>query len=104
VILTDPTEDDLGDDERLAFVFDRERLEASELACELVVPLNWRQQGVACPHRCQPGDPGCRCGPGARDGRLDSIAGTMRDQGLAVRAPLGRLVGARNVLGCYAAP
>lgn len=39
VILTDPTEDDLGDDERLAFVFDRERLEVSGLACELVVPL-----------------------------------------------------------------
>lgn len=46
VVLTDPTEDDLGDDERLAFVFDRERLEVSGLACELVVPLNWRKRGV----------------------------------------------------------
>jgi endonuclease/exonuclease/phosphatase family metal-dependent hydrolase len=41
VILTDPVEDDKGDDERLAFVFDRERLTVSGLACELVVPLNW---------------------------------------------------------------
>lgn len=46
VILTDPTEDDLGDNERLAFVFNRSRLEVSGLACELVVPLNWRKQGV----------------------------------------------------------
>jgi endonuclease/exonuclease/phosphatase family metal-dependent hydrolase len=44
VILTDPTEDDLGDDERLAFVFDRERVEVSGLACELVVPLNWNRE------------------------------------------------------------
>jgi endonuclease/exonuclease/phosphatase family metal-dependent hydrolase len=44
VILTDPTEDDLGDDERLAFVFDRNRLEVSGLACELVVPLNWNRE------------------------------------------------------------
>jgi hypothetical protein len=44
VILTDPTEDDLGDDERLAFVFDRERTEVSGLACELVVPLNWNRE------------------------------------------------------------
>jgi endonuclease/exonuclease/phosphatase family metal-dependent hydrolase len=46
VILTDPVEDDSGDDERLAFVFDRGRLEVSGLACELVVPLNWRKKGV----------------------------------------------------------
>ncbi len=44
VILTDPTEDDLGDDERLAFVFDRERVEVAGLACELVVPLNWNRE------------------------------------------------------------
>jgi endonuclease/exonuclease/phosphatase family metal-dependent hydrolase len=47
VILTDPTEDDLGDDERLAFVFDRSRLEVDGLACELVVPLNWRRKSAA---------------------------------------------------------
>jgi endonuclease/exonuclease/phosphatase family metal-dependent hydrolase len=41
VILTDAVEDDEGDNERLAFVFDRSRLEVSGLACELVVPLNW---------------------------------------------------------------
>jgi endonuclease/exonuclease/phosphatase family metal-dependent hydrolase len=41
VILTDAVEDDKGDNERLAFVFDRERVEVSGLACELVVPLNW---------------------------------------------------------------
>jgi endonuclease/exonuclease/phosphatase family metal-dependent hydrolase len=46
VILTDPTEDDSGDNERLAFVFQRDRLEVSGLACELVVPLNWRKQGI----------------------------------------------------------
>jgi endonuclease/exonuclease/phosphatase family metal-dependent hydrolase len=46
VILTDPVEDDSGDNERLAFVFDRGRLEVSGLACELVVPLNWRKKGV----------------------------------------------------------
>ncbi len=47
VILTDPTEDDLGDNERLAFVFDRSRLEVDGLACELVVPLNWRRKSAA---------------------------------------------------------
>jgi endonuclease/exonuclease/phosphatase family metal-dependent hydrolase len=41
VILTDAVEDDKGDNERLAFVFDRERVQVSGLACELVVPLNW---------------------------------------------------------------
>ena len=41
MILTDPVEDDKGDDERLAFVFDRSRLEVSGLACELVVPYSW---------------------------------------------------------------
>jgi endonuclease/exonuclease/phosphatase family metal-dependent hydrolase len=41
VILTDPVEDDKGDDERLAFLFDRSRLEVSGLACELVVPYSW---------------------------------------------------------------
>jgi endonuclease/exonuclease/phosphatase family metal-dependent hydrolase len=44
VILTDAVVDDEGDDERLAFVFDRSRLEVSGLACELVVPLNWTQK------------------------------------------------------------
>ena len=42
VILTDPVEDDKGDDERLAFVFDRSRVEVDGLACELVVPYSWR--------------------------------------------------------------
>jgi endonuclease/exonuclease/phosphatase family metal-dependent hydrolase len=41
VILTDAVEDDKGDNERLAFVFDQERVQVSGLACELVVPLNW---------------------------------------------------------------
>jgi endonuclease/exonuclease/phosphatase family metal-dependent hydrolase len=44
VILTDPTEDDLGGDERLAFIFDRSRVEVSGLACELVVPFNWNRE------------------------------------------------------------
>ena len=41
VILTDPVEDDKGDDERLAFLFDRSRLAVDGLACELVVPYSW---------------------------------------------------------------
>jgi hypothetical protein len=41
VILTDPVEDDKGDDERLAFLFDRSRLAIDGLACELVVPYSW---------------------------------------------------------------
>ena len=41
VILTDAVEDNMGGNERLAFVFDKKRLEVSGLACELVVPLNW---------------------------------------------------------------
>jgi hypothetical protein len=41
VILTDPVEDDKGDDERLAFLFDRSRVEVDGLACELVVPYSW---------------------------------------------------------------
>lgn len=45
VILTDAVVDDDGDNERLAFVFDRSRVEVSGLACELVVPLNWAADG-----------------------------------------------------------
>ncbi|MGH3042558.1 MAG: hypothetical protein ACRDNG_12620, partial [Gaiellaceae bacterium] len=41
VIPTDPVEDDKGDDERLAFVFDRSRVAVDGLACELVVPYSW---------------------------------------------------------------
>lgn len=41
VILTDAVTDHKGGNERLAFVFDKKRLEVSGLACELVVPLNW---------------------------------------------------------------
>jgi endonuclease/exonuclease/phosphatase family metal-dependent hydrolase len=41
VILTDPVEDDKGGGERLAYVFDRSRVEVSGLACELVVPYSW---------------------------------------------------------------
>jgi endonuclease/exonuclease/phosphatase family metal-dependent hydrolase len=44
VVLTDPVEDDEGGNERLAFVFDRSRLEISGLACELVVPFNWTKK------------------------------------------------------------
>ena len=44
VILTDAVEDDQGGNERLAFVFDRSRLEVSGLACELVVPFNWTKK------------------------------------------------------------
>jgi endonuclease/exonuclease/phosphatase family metal-dependent hydrolase len=44
VILTDAVLDDAGDEERLAFVFDRSRVEISGLACELVVPLNWTKE------------------------------------------------------------
>ncbi len=41
VILTDPVEDDKGDDERLAFLFDQSRVAVDGLACELVVPYSW---------------------------------------------------------------
>ena len=44
VILTDPVEDDKGDDERLAFLFDRSRVEVDGLACELVVPYSWSKE------------------------------------------------------------
>lgn len=44
VILTDAVTDDKGGNERLAFVFNRKRLEVSGLACELVVPLNWTKK------------------------------------------------------------
>lgn len=37
-VLTDVTRGDAGNDERLAFVFDTERVKLSGLACELVVP------------------------------------------------------------------
>ncbi|HZO06220.1 MAG TPA: endonuclease/exonuclease/phosphatase family protein [Solirubrobacterales bacterium] len=44
VILTDAVEDHKGNNERLAFVFNKKRLEVSGLACELVVPLNWTKK------------------------------------------------------------
>ena len=44
VILTDPVEDDEGGGERLAFVFNKKRLDVSGLACELVVPFNWTKK------------------------------------------------------------
>lgn len=37
-VMTDVTRGDPGNDERLAFVFDTERVKLSGLACELVVP------------------------------------------------------------------
>jgi endonuclease/exonuclease/phosphatase family metal-dependent hydrolase len=37
-LMTDITKGDLGNDERLAFLFDRNRVKPSGLACELVVP------------------------------------------------------------------
>ena len=56
VILTDPVEDDKGDDERLAFVFDRSRLAVDGLACELVVPYSWskaKRPKTDRRHRCR---------------------------------------------------
>lgn len=44
VILTDPVEDDEGGGERLAFIFNKKRLDVSGLACELVVPFNWTKK------------------------------------------------------------
>ncbi len=38
VVLTDVTEGDPGNDERMAFVFDTRKVQMSGLACELVVP------------------------------------------------------------------
>ncbi|MEJ2701332.1 MAG: endonuclease/exonuclease/phosphatase family protein [Sedimentisphaerales bacterium] len=40
-LMTDITLGDAGNNERMAFVFDTERVQASGLACELVVPPEW---------------------------------------------------------------
>ncbi len=39
VMMTDVTDGDLGNGERIAFVFDRRKVQLSGLACELVVPV-----------------------------------------------------------------
>jgi len=41
LILTDVTQGNRGNDERMAFVFDTRRVKPSGLACELVVPEEW---------------------------------------------------------------
>ncbi len=40
-LMTDVTRGSAGNDERLAFLFDRRRLKPSGLACEVVVPPEW---------------------------------------------------------------
>ena len=47
MILTDATKGAAGDRERLAFIYDGRRVKPSGLACELVVPPEWLEQGVA---------------------------------------------------------
>ena len=46
-LLTDVTEGDPGNDERLAFLFDTRRVKLSGLACELVVPEEQLAAGIA---------------------------------------------------------
>ena len=43
-LLTDVNQGTAGNDERMAFVFDTRRVRPSGLACELVVPPEWRQE------------------------------------------------------------
>lgn len=45
-LMTDVTLGDPGNSERLAFVFDRRRVQLSGLAAELVVPAEWMADGV----------------------------------------------------------
>lgn len=40
-LMTDVTQGDAGNHERLAFLFDRERVAPSGLACEVVIPPEW---------------------------------------------------------------
>lgn len=42
LILTDVNRGDAGNDERMAYIFDTRRVQLSGLACELVVPDEWR--------------------------------------------------------------
>ena len=107
VILTDPVEDDKGDDERLAFVFDRSRLAVDGLACELVVPYSWSKAkrpktGIAAhrprspvrPHPLRgqlqaplgdlhPGHPPHLLGEQVRPGRQGACEGAELDRRLA---------------------
>lgn len=46
-IITDVTRGKKGNEERMAFVFDTRRVKPSGLACELVVPQEWIERGVA---------------------------------------------------------
>lgn len=41
-ILTDVNQGNVGNDERMAYIFDTRRVQLSGLACELVVPDEWR--------------------------------------------------------------
>ena len=41
LILTDVNKGDVGNDERMAYIFDTRRVQLSGLACELVVPQEW---------------------------------------------------------------
>lgn len=43
-LMTDITLGDAGNDERMAYLFDRTRLKPSGLACELVVPSEWEKE------------------------------------------------------------
>lgn len=46
-LMTDITLGSAGNDERMAFLFDRRRVKPSGLACELVVPPEWLQRDPA---------------------------------------------------------
>jgi len=43
-LMTDITQGAAGNSERMAFLFDRRRVEPSGLACELVVPEEWLEE------------------------------------------------------------
>lgn len=43
-LMTDITQGDEGNNERLAFIFDRRRVQPSGLACELVIPPEWKDE------------------------------------------------------------
>jgi endonuclease/exonuclease/phosphatase family metal-dependent hydrolase len=44
LILTDVNQGDVGNGERMAFIFDTRRVNLSGLACELVVPDEWKEK------------------------------------------------------------
>ncbi|MDT0677315.1 endonuclease/exonuclease/phosphatase family protein [Autumnicola musiva] len=47
LILTDVTKGDKGNGERMAYLFDTRRVNLSGLACELVVPQEWKDKDIS---------------------------------------------------------